>query len=92
MSDDNYNPNSFTAVLSRLETGILNCGEALGSLRTEFKEAHVRLHERLDMHEKDLVDLKTNEAVRDKQVKLAVAIIAVIGWGVNALITWKRGA
>jgi hypothetical protein len=91
MEEEIYQKNSVTAVLSRLELGITNCSDSIAGLRTEFKDAHTRLHERLDAHEKDLVDLKTSEAIRDKQVKWAVGIIAFVGWALNALITWRRG-
>lgn len=85
-----YQPNSVTAVLSRLETNVGMCVDSLGRLDSEFCSAHKRLHERLDAQDVDLQALKTQEAVRGRQVKWAVAIIAAVGWALNALISWRR--
>ena len=87
-----YEPNSFTAVLTRLDTKVDTVVASLVDLKTEFKEAHQRLHKRLDTHEEDLRALKSSEAVRKKEMKWAVALIALIGWGINAALAWMRGA
>lgn len=92
MGDPAYDPNSFTAVLSRLDTNVGSCVSSIDSLRGEFKEAHKRLHERLDAHDAELTTLKTNEAIRKREQKWAVAAIAAIGWGINAAIAWVRGS
>ena len=89
---ENYDPQSFTAVLSRLDTSVNNVVNSVESLRSESRAAYARLHERLDTHEKDLSDLRTNEAVRKREQKWAVAAIAAIGWGINAAIAWARGS
>jgi hypothetical protein len=91
MGEPIYEPNSFTAVLSRLDTSVAACVASVDALKNEFQSAHVRLHERLDEHEQDLRALKTAEAVRKKEVKWAVAIVAMVGWGINAVISWYRG-
>jgi hypothetical protein len=90
--DGQYDPNSLNAVLSRLELGLSGCNSSLSAFREEFKVADRRLHGRLDSHEKDLVDLKEAEATRTKIVKWSVAAIAVVGWAINAVISWKRGS
>jgi hypothetical protein len=86
-----YEPNSFTAVLSRLETNVGSCVDALEALRSDYKEGQRRLHERLDSHEEDIGRLKEADTIRKREVKWAVAIIAVVGWAANAAIAWIRG-
>jgi hypothetical protein len=87
-----YDPNSFTAVLSRLDTSVSSVVNSVEALRMESQAAYKRLHERLDSHDTELNTLRTAEAVRKREQKWAVAAIAAMGWGINAFIAWVRGS
>jgi hypothetical protein len=87
-----YDPNSLAAVLSRLELNGQTCLQTVKDLAMKQEKSHAELNVRLDEQDRQLAALKTESILRDKQVKWAVAIIAAVGWAINAFISWKRSS
>ncbi len=84
-----FDPNSHTALFATILERVGEVKEGQAAMRRDFADQQKRVFDRLDTHAAQITVLETSDAVRARQVKWAVTAIAVIGWGVNALISWK---
>lgn len=87
MSD--FNPNSPDAMFAAILLRIQELKDGQESIRGDFQLANATVHRRVDDCATEISKLKTAEEVRKREVKWAVAGIAVIGWVINALISLK---
>jgi hypothetical protein len=78
----------FAAILEKLG----GAERQLTAVWSEIKEARKENNERFEQHAKDIRELKEANKLHDAKLKWGVAIIAVLGWGINAYISWKRGS
>lgn len=90
MSD--FEPNStnamFATIIGKLEDHSKQLNTVWGEVKTAREDATRRFREQAD----DIAQLKTSDKLHTARLKWAVAAVAVVGWGINAYISWCRGA
>ena len=96
-SEEMYEPNSVTAVLSRLETTLNGVADTQKSMRIEAVEVYKRVHERIDetnlaiaAQAKSVSDLQTTDKIRTRLAAAGVMVAAVVGWLINVIISVKQ--
>lgn len=86
-SYDPHNPNAlFAVILDRVE----DLKKSHKEVRDEMKGTHEHFYIRLREHDEELARLKTEDAVRGRQTKWALAIAGIISWVIGTFINWKH--
>lgn len=89
---DNFDPNSTQAMFATILGKLDNHGSQLTAIWDEAKTSRCEATARFEQQASDIQGLKTADKLHTARLKWAVAAVAVVGWGINAYIAWKRGA
>ncbi len=89
-ADTPFDPNSHNALFATILERVSEVKEGQVAMRRDFIDTQSRVFKRIDAHEAKISSLETSDAIRTRQAKWAVAVIAVVGWTINAAIAWKQ--
>ena len=90
MSD--FDPRSTQAMFATILEKLDNHGGQLTAIWDEAKTSRQEATKRFEQQASDIQSLKAADKIHTARLKWAVGAVAVIGWGINAYISWKRGA
>lgn len=89
-NESSYDPNSISAVLSRLETKADESKEAFTQMKADFEVFKERIWTVIKEDREAIQDLKTSDAVRNKAVTVILSAAALLGWAIDLYVSWKH--
>ena len=92
MDSMSINLSSPEAMFATIIAKLTSTDIQVAAVWSEIKAARKENNERFEEHSNDIRSLKEANKLHDAKLKWGVAIIAVLGWGINAYISWKRGS